>query len=108
MHGDENADLLVLGWGSTWGTIDAAVGRVREGGRRVAHAHLMHLNPFPSNLGDVLRSYPQVLIPEMNSGHLLRMVRAEFLVDARGVNKVEGTPFTAGELETAILEALSD
>jgi 2-oxoglutarate ferredoxin oxidoreductase subunit alpha len=68
----------------------------------------MHLNPFPSNLGDVLRRHRRVLIPEMNSGHLSRMVRAEFLVDARGVNKVEGTPFTAGELETAILEALSD
>jgi 2-oxoglutarate/2-oxoacid ferredoxin oxidoreductase subunit alpha len=108
VHGDEDADVLVLGWGSTWGTIDAAVGRARASGKKVAHAHLMHLNPFPANLGDVVRRYRRVVIPEMNSGHLWRMVRAEFLVDARAVNKVQGTPFTAGELETAILEACSD
>ncbi len=108
VHGDEDADVLVLGWGSTWGTIDAAVGRARGRGKKVAHAHLVHLNPFPANLGDVVRRYRRVVIPEMNSGHLWRMVRAEFLVDARAVNKVQGTPFTAGELETAILEACSD
>ncbi len=98
----------MLGWGSTWGTIDAAVGRARAGGKKVAHAHLVHLNPFPANLGDVVRRHRRVVIPEMNSGHLWRMVRAEFLVDARAVNKVQGTPFTARELETAILEACND
>ncbi len=108
VHGDADAEVLVLGWGSTWGTIDAAVGRARAHGKKVAHAHLVHLNPFPANLGDVLRSHRRVLVPEMNMGHLWRMVRAEFLVDARAVNKVQGTPFTAGELETAILEACSD
>ena len=68
----------------------------------------MHLNPFPANLGEVLRRHRQVLVPEMNLGQLWRMVRAEFLVDAIAVNKVQGTPFTAGELETAILEACND
>jgi 2-oxoglutarate/2-oxoacid ferredoxin oxidoreductase subunit alpha len=107
VEGDvDDAEVLVLGWGSTWGAIDGAVGRVRAAGRRVAKAHLVHLNPFPSNLGDVLRRYPKVLIPEMNLGQLARLVRAEFLVDARSVTKVRGAPFTAGELEHAILDTL--
>jgi 2-oxoglutarate/2-oxoacid ferredoxin oxidoreductase subunit alpha len=101
-----DAEVLVLGWGSSWGAIDGAMNRVRRRGRRVAHAHLIHLNPFPSDLGDVLRRYPKVLVPEMNLGQLSKMVRAEFLVDARSVNKVKGVPFTAGELEHAILDAL--
>ena len=70
--------------------------RVREGGGKVAQAHLRHLNPFPRNLGDVLRSYDRVLIPEMNLGQLLKLVRAEFLVDAAGYNRVRGLPFTLG------------
>jgi 2-oxoglutarate ferredoxin oxidoreductase subunit alpha len=102
----DDAELLVLGWGSTWGAIDGAVGRVRAGGRRVAHAHLTHLNPFPANLGEVLARYPKVVIPEMNLGQLCRLVRAEFLVDAKPISKVQGTPFTAGELEQAILDHL--
>ncbi len=101
-----DAELLVLGWGSTWGAIDGGMNRVRARGRRVAHAHLRHLNPFPKNLGDVLRRYPRVLVPEMNMGQLSRLVRAEFLVDARSVTKIKGQPFTAGELEHAILEEL--
>ncbi|HTN79151.1 MAG TPA: 2-oxoacid:acceptor oxidoreductase subunit alpha [Acidimicrobiales bacterium] len=108
VRGDADAEVLVLGWGSTWGAIDAAAGRVRERGKKVAHAHLVHLNPFPANLGEVVKRYPKVVIPEMNTGHLWRMVRAAFLVDAIAVNKVQGVPFTAGELETAILEACND
>ena len=69
-------------------------------------AHLTHLSPFPRNLGDVLRRHPKVLVPEMNLGQLSRLVRAEFLVDARSVTKVRGVPFTAGELESAILDTL--
>ena len=92
VHGDADAEVLVLGWGSTWGTIDAAVGRARAHGKKVAHAHLMHLNPFPANLGDVLRSHRRVLIPEMNTGHLWRMVRAEFLVDAQRREQGAGHP----------------
>jgi 2-oxoglutarate/2-oxoacid ferredoxin oxidoreductase subunit alpha len=109
VHGDvDDAEILVLGWGSTWGAIDGAVARVRDRGRKVAQAHLVHLNPFPSDLGDVVRRYPKVLVPEMNLGQLSRLVRAEFLVDARSATKVNGSPFTAGELERAILETLED
>jgi 2-oxoglutarate ferredoxin oxidoreductase subunit alpha len=79
---------------------------MRAKGRRIAHAHLTHLNPFPSNLGEVLRSAPKVLVPEMNTGHLARLVRAEYLVDARSASKVEGVPFTAAEVEEAIEAAL--
>ena len=92
VEGDADAELLVLGWGSTWGAIGAAVRRVRARGLKVAHAHLVHLNPFPANLGEVLRRYPKVLVPEMNLGQLCRMVRAEYLVDARSLSKVQGQP----------------
>jgi 2-oxoglutarate/2-oxoacid ferredoxin oxidoreductase subunit alpha len=104
----EDAELLVLGWGSTWGAIDGAVSRAREAGHKVAHAHLMHLNPFPRNLGDVLRRYPRVMVPEMNLGQLAQLVRARYLVDARAVSKVRGLPFTAAELEQAIVDQLKD
>jgi 2-oxoglutarate ferredoxin oxidoreductase subunit alpha len=100
------ARVLVLGWGSTWGAIDGAVNRVRKRGHRVAKTHLVHLSPFPRNLGDIVRRYPRVLIPEMNLGQLAKLVRADFLVDARSVTKVRGLPFTAGELEHAILQHL--
>jgi len=107
VHGDvDDADLLVLGWGSTWGAIDAAANRCRARGRRLAYAHLTHLNPFPSNLGDVLHRYPKVVVPELNLGQLSRVIRAEFLVDARSVTKVRGVPFTAGELEAALLKEM--
>ncbi|HEV7887942.1 MAG TPA: 2-oxoacid:acceptor oxidoreductase subunit alpha [Acidimicrobiales bacterium] len=101
-----DADLLVLGWGSTYGSIAAAAGMVRAGGKKVAHAHLTHLNPFPANLGDVLRRYKRVIVPEMNLGQLSKLVRAEFLVDARPVGKVQGQPFKATEIEAAVNEAL--
>src|SRR6185437_911307 len=80
---DDGADVLVLGWGSTYGAIVAGVRRVRARGLKVAHAHLVHLNPFPADLGDVLGRYRKVLVPEMNLGQLSRLVRAEFLVDAQ-------------------------
>jgi len=99
---DADAELLVLGWGSTLGTIRAAARRIRESGRPVATAHLRHLNPFPSNLGDVVTAYPRVLIPEMNLGQLAMLVRARFLVDAVGYHKVQGLPIFADELEVEI------
>jgi 2-oxoglutarate ferredoxin oxidoreductase subunit alpha len=105
VHGDADAELLVLGWGSTWGPIATAVERLRVAGERVAYAHLMHLNPFPKNLGAVLRSFPRVVVPEMNLGQLCRLVRAEYLVDARPISKIAGQPFTAAELEVAIRAA---
>ncbi len=103
---DGDADLLVLGWGSTWGAIQAAVRRVRAGAKQVAHAHLVHLNPLPPNLGDLLSRYPKVLVPEMNLGQLSRLVRAEYLVDAHTLSKVQGIPFKAAEIEAKILELI--
>jgi 2-oxoglutarate ferredoxin oxidoreductase subunit alpha len=98
----EGADLLVLSWGGTFGPVHAGVRRVRANGKTVAHAHLRWLNPFPANLGDVLRSYERVLIPEMNLGQLLQLVRAKYLVDAVGYNRVTGKPFRAGEIADAV------
>ena len=97
-----DAELLVLGWGSTYGAIVAGVRRARARGHKVAHAHLVHMHPFPSNLGEVLARYRTVLVPEMNLGQLSRLVRAEYLVDAHSFSKVQGVPFRAGEIESAI------
>ena len=109
VHGDAaDAEILVVGWGSTWGAIDGAVDRARRAGHRVAHVHLVHLNPFPPNLGEVVRRYPRVMVPELNLGQLTRQLRAEFLVDARAVSRVRGLPFTAAELEQAIIDQLKD
>jgi 2-oxoglutarate ferredoxin oxidoreductase subunit alpha len=107
VDGGEEADLLVLGWGSTFGTVKAAVRRVREQGHAVASAHLHHMSPLPANIGDVVRAFPKVLVPEMNSGQLVRILRAEFLVDAKGYNKVQGLPIFAEELEHEILRMLA-
>jgi 2-oxoglutarate ferredoxin oxidoreductase subunit alpha len=96
------ADTLVIGWGSTYGAIVAAVRRVRASGRNVAQAHLQHLNPFPRNTGEVLGRYDKVLVPEINLGQLRMLLRAEYLVDAVGYNKVRGRPFRAAELADAI------
>jgi 2-oxoglutarate ferredoxin oxidoreductase subunit alpha len=103
----EGTDLLVLGWGSTYGAIRAAAKRVRKDGQAVATAHLRYLNPFPSNLGEVLEQYRYVLIPEVNMGQLRRMIRAEFLVPAMGFNKVKGLPFRVSEVENKIREILA-
>jgi 2-oxoglutarate ferredoxin oxidoreductase subunit alpha len=103
---DGDAELLVLGWGSTYGAIAAGARRVRARGFPVATAHLRHLNPFPANLAEVVGAYPRLLVPELNLGQLRRLVRAEFLVDAKGLNKVSGQPFRAAEVEAGILEAL--
>jgi len=102
----DGATLLVLGWGSTWGVAQQAVRQARANGHKVAHAHLTHLNPFPANLGDVLASYPKVLVPEMNLGQLSRLVRAEYLVDAKSLTKVQGLPFRAAEIQAAIEEMI--
>ncbi|MGH2830026.1 MAG: 2-oxoacid:acceptor oxidoreductase subunit alpha, partial [Actinomycetota bacterium] len=99
-------DLLVVGWGSSWGTIRAAVRQVRAQGHTVAHAHLRHLNPFPRNTGDVLKRFGRVLVPEMNNGQLVRMLRSEYLIDAKSYTKIQGQPFSAAELETEILKRL--
>jgi 2-oxoglutarate ferredoxin oxidoreductase subunit alpha len=102
----DGAELLVLGWGSTWGVAQQAVRQARARGHKVAHAHLVHLNPFPQNLGEVLRAYPRILVPEMNLGQLSKLVRAEYLVDAKSLTKVQGLPFRAAEIEAAIEEMI--
>jgi 2-oxoglutarate ferredoxin oxidoreductase subunit alpha len=99
---DGEAKLLVLAWGSTFGPVRAACRRLRKKGHQVAHVHMRHLNPFPSNLGEILGRYERVVIPENNLGHLMKLVRAEFLVDAKGFHKVAGTPFKAAELEAEL------
>ncbi len=103
---DEGAELLVIGWGSTYGPIRAAVRRARRAGHKVARAHLRHLNPFPENTGEVLLRYPKVLVPEMNMGQLRMLLRATFLVDAQGYNRVAGLPFTTSELQAAIIDTI--
>jgi 2-oxoglutarate ferredoxin oxidoreductase subunit alpha len=96
------ADTLVLSWGGTYGPVAAGVRRVRAKGKKVAHAHFRYLNPFPRNTGEVVRGYEKVLVPEINLGQLVKLIRAEFLVDATGFNLVRGIPFRAGEVEGAI------
>jgi 2-oxoglutarate ferredoxin oxidoreductase subunit alpha len=103
---DGDADVLVLGWGSTYGPIGAAVRVVREDGGRVAHAHLRHLNPLPANTGDVVRRYARVLIPEMNLGQLALLIRGRFLVDAISFTRVRGMPFKSEELADAIRDVI--
>jgi 2-oxoglutarate/2-oxoacid ferredoxin oxidoreductase subunit alpha len=101
------ADVLVLGWGSTFGPIGAAVRRVRQRGGVVAQAHLRHLNPFPTNTGDVLRRYERVLVPEMNLGQLSLLLRAKYLVDVINYNQVRGLPFKAEELANVIEDVMA-
>jgi 2-oxoglutarate ferredoxin oxidoreductase subunit alpha len=104
--GDDDADVCILGWGSTWAAIDAAVQRTRRRGHKVAWVHLTHVNPLPANLGELLHRFKKVIVPELNLGQLCRMVRAEFLIDAQAVSKVQGLPFTSIELEDALATAL--
>ncbi len=101
------AKVLVLGWGSTYGSIGAAVRRTRRAGHEVAQVHLRHLNPFPSDLGDVLRRYDRVLVPEINLGQLALLLRGRFLVDVISYNRVRGLPFRAAELAEAIEEVIA-
>jgi 2-oxoglutarate/2-oxoacid ferredoxin oxidoreductase subunit alpha len=107
VRGDVDADVLVLGWGSTWAAIDAAVQRRRRAGHKVASTHLVHLNPLPSDLGDVLHRYRRIIVPELNSGQLCNIIRGRYLVDATALTKVQGLPFKSREIETAIDEALA-
>ena len=103
---DEGADTVILGWGGTYGAIGAAVRRLRNGGKKVARAHLKHLNPFPKNTGEVLARFDKVVIPEINTGQLSRLIRAEFLIDTIGINKVRALPFRAGDLEDELLKIM--
>ncbi len=103
---EDGAEVLVIGWGSTYGAIAAGVQRVRARGHKVAQAHLVHLNPFPADLGEVLSRYKRVLVPEVNLGQLSRLLHAEFLVDAISFTQVQGIPFRAAAMEAAILHQI--
>jgi 2-oxoglutarate/2-oxoacid ferredoxin oxidoreductase subunit alpha len=107
VYGPQEGDLLVLGWGSTYGAIRSAVERLQDRGASVAHAQMRYLNPMPANTGDVVRAFRRVLIPEVNLGQLLMLIRARFLVDAIGYNRVRGKPFRIAELEAEALRILA-
>jgi 2-oxoglutarate/2-oxoacid ferredoxin oxidoreductase subunit alpha len=102
INGPATGDLLVVGWGGTYGSITAAVERAQASGKSVASVHLRHLNPLPPDLGHILREYRKVLVPEINSGQLVRVLRAEYLVDAVGFNRVRGLPLASEDIEDAI------
>ncbi len=104
--GPPEGDVLIVGWGSTYGAIRTAALELQAEGRSVAHVHLRHLFPFNKGLGPLLKKYKQVLVPEMNSGQLRQLLRAEFLVDAQGLNKIQGLPFTSAEIKEAVLNLL--
>jgi 2-oxoglutarate ferredoxin oxidoreductase subunit alpha len=105
-EGDESGDLLIIAWGSTHGPITAALNAQREKGHRIGHVHLRHLNPLPRDLGEIISRYKKVLVPEMNMGQLLMILRAKYLVDAQGYNKIQGKPFKTSEIEQKIEEML--
>ncbi|MBL9124431.1 MAG: 2-oxoacid:acceptor oxidoreductase subunit alpha [Planctomycetaceae bacterium] len=106
VDGPDAGDVLVVGWGGTYGALATAVRRLNSKGHKVAHAHLRYLNPLPRNLGEILSRYKKVLVPELNLGQLRMVLRAEYLVDAIGLNKVKGKPFSVNEVEAKIVELL--
>jgi 2-oxoglutarate ferredoxin oxidoreductase subunit alpha len=104
--GEPGSRLVVVGWGSTFGPIHQAVRRARARGVDVSHVHIRHIWPLPNNLGDLLRTYGRIIVPEMNTGQLKTLLRDQYLVDARPLNKISGQPFKIAEIEAAIAEAL--
>ncbi len=105
IHGDADADICLLGWGSTWAAIDSAVQRQRRAGHKMAWIHLTNVNPLPNDLGDKLKQFRTVIVPELNNGQLCHLIRGKYLIDAISVGKVAGLPFTAREIEAAIEDA---
>jgi 2-oxoglutarate ferredoxin oxidoreductase subunit alpha len=103
-NGKENGKLLILGWGSTYGSIKTAVREAISEGHDVSHAHIKYLNPLPKNLGELIKGYDKVLIPEINNGQLIKIIRDKYLVDAKGLNKIKGMPFTSAEIKEKIVE----
>ena len=97
-NGPEKGKVLVLGWGSTFGAIKSAVAELIDEGRSIAHAHLRYMRPFPKNLGEILRNYETVIVPEINNGQLIKIIRDVYFVDAKGYNKIMGIPITKTEL----------
>jgi 2-oxoglutarate ferredoxin oxidoreductase subunit alpha len=105
-QGDDHGDLLLVGWGSTYGSISQAVRVLREKGHHVSHLHLRNIWPLPEGLGDLLRSFNSVLVPELNNGQLVKLLRAEYLVDAESLTRVTGHPFRIAALVEAVEERL--
>jgi len=108
INGPATGDVLVVGWGGTYGAITAAVEEAQMDGKAVASVHLRHLNPLPPDLGQILRQYRRVLVPEINSGQLVRVLRAEYLVDAVGYNRVTGMPLASQDILEAINQILEE
>ena len=108
VYGEEKGKLLVLGWGGTYGSIRSAVSKAQVEGLSVSHLHLKYINPFPKNLGELLLKYDKVLIPELNMGQLLTIIRAKYLVDANGYNSIKGKPFTSSEIFIEIKKHIKD
>tara|TARA_Y100000817_G_scaffold164915_1_gene128889 strand:- start:426 stop:1106 length:681 start_codon:yes stop_codon:yes gene_type:complete len=102
--GDKSGDVLVIGWGSTYGAIRTAVERARDEGKSVSHVHLRYINPLPKNLGDILLKYKKIIVPELNLGQLNFILRSKYLVDSISLNKVQGKPITVGEIYNKIIE----
>ena len=107
-QGNTSGNVLVLGWGSTYGSIRTAVGQLRQDGMDISHAHLNYISPFPGNLEELLRGFDTVIVPEINNGQLVRLIRDEFLIPAKPINKIKGRPFGVQELKDAILNVLPD
>ncbi|MEO5650219.1 MAG: 2-oxoglutarate ferredoxin oxidoreductase subunit alpha, partial [Ginsengibacter sp.] len=104
--GPEKGDVLVLGWGSTYGAIKSAVAELLAEGKKVSHIHLRYIRPFPKNLGDLIKNFEQILIPELNNGQLIKIIRDKYLVDAKGLNKIMGVPFARHEIVDEIRKML--
>jgi 2-oxoglutarate ferredoxin oxidoreductase subunit alpha len=104
--GPAKGKILVLGWGSTYGAIKSAVAELQARGEAVSHAHLRYVRPFPRNLGAIIKNFDQVLIPEINNGQLIKIIRDTYLVDAKGYNKIMGVPITKTELVLCLVEML--
>ena len=106
IEGDANASIVLIGWGSTYGSIKSAVAGLLAEGQSVSHIHLRYIRPFPKNLGDLLKNFEHVLIPELNNGQLIKIIRDKYLVDAKAYNKIMGVPFTKQELTDEIRKLL--
>lgn len=106
-NGKDTGKVLILGWGSTYGAIKSAVAELITEGHQVSHIHLRYVRPFPANLGTLLKGFEKVLIPELNNGQLIKIIRDRFLIDARGLNKIKGLPFTKKEIKDAVLDLIA-
>jgi len=105
-RGPDSGNLCILSWGSTYGAVKTAVKEMNEAGQEVSHIHLRYMHPFPKNLKKLLAGFEKVIVPELNNGQLVKIIRGEFLIDAKPLNKIKGLPFTASEIKEAALQTL--